>query len=171
MDENIFGHFEIAKLFVTGNFLPIKQYSDIYDYVILTEFEKELKLLISKYTYKTKYDLDIKTCSNKHPQSKNLNVWMQHTKPFCFDRFSKGELRTVASRTYLGCKDFYSRRYNLHQTCFEKEDGKTTMAILARGEELSDAVIKVQLSKILKLIFLCKIIIYVQKGSFLFLLS
>lgn len=146
IDENVFGYFEIAKLFVTGNFLAIKEYSDMYASSIIAELEKEFKLLISRYTYKTKYDLDIKTYRSTQ---KDSLVCFGHSKPFCFDVLTKGELRTVASKTYLECN---------HSDLRGKLLGSDGVFIV-RGEELSEKTVNVPIPDPRTIIsngFLCK---------------
>jgi hypothetical protein len=97
LDE--FGYFEIAKLFVTGSFLNIKEHNGIYDHLIRNEMEKEFKRLIREKTYRTKFDLLIGTSVEHQEQSRAVtSLGYKH---FCFDTFTKGELRVVASTTYM----------------------------------------------------------------------
>lgn len=145
MDEDAFGHFEVATLFITGNFLPIKQYNDIYNKVIITEMKNELDLKTSKYTYKTKFKLYIKTCSNTQTKLQNTLVGSEHIKPFCFDIFAIGELRKVASKTYFQCySSVYSGCKLFDHRGTGRKDGGTTNLIMVRGEELSDNVIRMR---------------------------
>jgi hypothetical protein len=127
MDVNAFGHHEIANIFVTGCFLKIQQYNDIYHYTITAEMEKEFKRLIREKTYKTKFDLLIVT-TNQEPK-------IVIGTPFCYDVFTKGELRVVASTTHIfdsKCDDVLFSLSN---------SGRSSL--LVRGEALKDKRIRI----------------------------
>jgi hypothetical protein len=137
-----FGYFEITKLFVTGSFLKIHDYNSIYDHIIITEMKKEFKRLIREKTYRTKLDLLIDTSGKQQKQSETMTSL--EYKHFCFDAFTKGDLRVVANTTYMlnndpeiGDSDLYFTSIQLPQFS-ENRNG-----LIIRGEELQDKTIKV----------------------------
>lgn len=93
-NNDIFGHYEIAKLFITGSFLQLNEYNDIYHYIVVTETRKICRQLIRENTYKTGLDICISTSTAK------LNL-PPVKKGFCYDNFMRGELRIVSSSTYF----------------------------------------------------------------------
>jgi hypothetical protein len=136
LDE--FGYFEIAWLFVTGSFSKIHEYHSIYDHVIITEMKKEFKRLIREKAYRTKVDLLI--TSSQQPSS----LACRH---FCYDIFTKGELRVMADTTYMFNNtsegvgidmDIPSKR----SLSFGDFGG---IGLVIRGEELHDERVKINL--------------------------
>jgi hypothetical protein len=96
-NRDIFDHYHITKLFITGHFLRIKEYSKTYQYIIEKKLKNELAELLLHKSYKTTFDISVVTY--RHQESKNVSPPKQ--KHFCHDRLMKGELRAVSSSTYL----------------------------------------------------------------------
>lgn len=100
INRDIFGHYDIAKLFVTGHFLRIKKYSQAHHYLIETEFRKALEDSLLHKSYKTAFDIAISTCQEQPPK------FMLNQKHYCYDKLIRGELGTVSNSTY------FLRRYS-----------------------------------------------------------
>lgn len=90
-NDNIFGFYEIANLFVTGKFLEPNYYSEFYQFIITTEARKACEQLIFESIYRTKVDICIDSNTSGSLEKKC----------FCYDTFLKGELCVVSSSTYF----------------------------------------------------------------------
>lgn len=106
VDENTFGHYQVEKLFMAGSVSSIIRHNETYHHIITTEIKKEFKQQIREALYPTILYLTVDTSvlGKVIPLTKN-------TKSFCFDLFSKGDLRTVFSATIcldmlMLCSDF-----------------------------------------------------------------
>jgi hypothetical protein len=138
-----FGYFETARLFVTGSFLKILYYSSIYDHMIITEMEKELKRLIREKTYRTKFGLLINTSSEQQNASIPTSIGFKY---FCYDDFTKGDLRVVANTTYtLSLYDSISVSNSALSHLLKFSGNRSGFVI--RGEELRDKRIKIDVQK------------------------
>jgi hypothetical protein len=135
-----FGYFEIAKLIVTESFLKIREYNSIYDHMISQKWKKEFKRLIREKTYRTKFELLIDTSTKQLERSKyTTNLGCKH---FCYDTFTKGELRVVASTTYILDSDD-DTAYITPDHLLQFSDNERGLII--RGEELNDTRIKIDI--------------------------
>lgn len=119
IDSDAFGNYEVAKLFVTGGFVKTIKYNRMYDYIITTEMTKEFKRLIREKTHRTKFNLIVDT-HTKDTISQTAKFKFR-SKSFCYNTFLKGDLRIVASATYL---------------MGAKSEDSNFFTITVRGEEL-----------------------------------
>lgn len=132
----IFNHFDVNKLFLTGHFLRINNYSYIYQYMIETELRKELEHQLLRRSYKTTFDVSIATCQEQ--LSKNLMLDQQH---FGYAKLTQGELQVVSNSTYLLRQGFL---WSLSKPLLSVEmKGATrkygySSEILFRGEQISE---------------------------------
>lgn len=98
VDENIFGHYQVEKLFMTGSVLSIIEHNEMYHHIITTEIEKEFKQQIRETLYPTKLIMIVDTSIHRMVILKNLLT--KNIKSFCFDLLLKGDLRAVHSATF-----------------------------------------------------------------------
>jgi hypothetical protein len=122
--------------------------------------EKELRRLIREKTYKTKFDLLIDTSTKQEDQTKYVtNAGYKH---FCYDAFTKGDLRVVASTTYLTYlldPNDRDSTYITSDNLLQFSDNRSGLII--RGEELFDTRIKLDLhNKFGKELCFCKDLIH-----------
>jgi hypothetical protein len=109
--------------------------------MIITEMEKELKRLIREKNYRTKFELLIDTGTKQQEQSKyTTNPGYKH---FCYDAFTKGDLRVVASTTYILGSDDDSAYITLGDLL---QFSHNRSGLIIRGEELNDTKIKIGLN-------------------------
>jgi hypothetical protein len=92
LDTNLFGHYDINTLFVTGGCFKTSEFNDIYHHLIVSEFRRELKRLLNSI----KIEIEIHTSRQHAPLSDKPGY-----KSFCYDIFSKGELCKVSPTTYF----------------------------------------------------------------------
>lgn len=144
VNNDIFGYYEIAKLFITGRFFELDNYCESYHYTITAEATKICQHLIRKNTYRTKLDICISTNKNSKIDS-NVPPGISKEKCFCYDIFLTGELRIVSSSTYFVRLPAHfmleNRVYNELDTSIKC--GFSSTAIL-RGEELCNKIIHVK---------------------------
>lgn len=98
IDKAIFGEYEIAKLFVTGSCLPLKDYNTTYHHLVVSELLREFKYIIRLKSYKTKLEMVVQTCK-QHQTALTISANNNH-QAFCYHIFKKGELRIVSNATY-----------------------------------------------------------------------
>jgi hypothetical protein len=148
---DVFGYFETARLFVTGDFLKIHGYDSIYYHMIMTEMTKELRQLIGKKTYRTKFNLFINTSIKQQERSKyTTDLGYKH---FDYDTFTKGDLRVVASTTYMldselreSSIDYNTNRQRPNFSSSSLiQSGNMTNGSIIRGEEPDDKRIRIDL--------------------------
>lgn len=96
MDKNIFGHYDIVELFITGDILKTQEHNDAYHWFIISQMKKELASQIRENTYSTKFEISLQTSEQQKSTSTN-GIGERY---FCYDTFLKGELRKVYSKTY-----------------------------------------------------------------------
>lgn len=133
-NADIFGHYEIAKLFITGTAFELNNYCESYYHLLSTEAKKFCQRLIRKNTYRTKLDICIGTS-----RESNFSLHKLEEKCFCLDTFLKGELRIVSSST---C---FVRLPNSHGSgepwSYREVDSPikcgSSSAVLLQGEEFS----------------------------------
>lgn len=85
LDANIFGHYRIIDMVITGSFLRQKEENSINNQLITTEIEKEFKEQMRGRVYEFKINMDTPSISNGTS---------------FYEIFLRGELRIVAHRMY-----------------------------------------------------------------------
>lgn len=147
VDENIFGHYDIANLLVTGGLLKTKEYNSAYHYMVTSEIKKELKKLILEYTYRTKLTLRIDTHQDMHSNTSNTSRNTSKI-PFCYHIFSEGNLRIVSSTSYSFTGEIKvphnkhrSPKFGITGASMEHNDGGHSL--IRRGDSLTEKRFKV----------------------------
>lgn len=96
LNLDIFGHYDIALLIITGNCLSIKKFNEGYHRIVTQEISRTLKELIREKTYRTKFRISVDTCRQGQPSP----TMPSKQDLFCYTRFAKGELRIVSGTLF-----------------------------------------------------------------------
>lgn len=141
-NNDMFGFYEIARLFITGRFLELDNYCEYYNHMVTTQMNKLCQELIRKNTYRTKLDFCISTGRG----ASNVSICTVGKKCFCYDNFLKGELRAVSSSTYfcqLSRPSTFCGQWRQVEIDSPVKCGFSS-AVILRGEELKDKIIRVK---------------------------
>lgn len=148
-NTDIFGLYEIAKLYITGACLKISNFNESYHNSVVTEMRKLCHQLLRENTHRTKLGIAIETSwkpvSTSNPSIDSVGQRTQRS--FVYDTFLRGELRIVCSSTYLA---HFASSYLVGvepHTLYDDIDGEIkcgySTSLLLRGEELRDRKIKI----------------------------
>lgn len=143
-NTDVFGHYEIAKLFITGSLFKIQDFNKSYHYIVVTEARKICRKLIRENTYRTKVDININT---SREETMTARIPARPQKSFFYDMFLKGELRIVSSSEYMTDLShlLFKNGSSTFRDCPVNVSGvEGSSCIIHQGKELFDKRIQVR---------------------------
>lgn len=101
IDTDIFGHYYITKIILTGSFLKQSKQNDVYNYLIISEIEKEFKEQILRgRIYELKLNIMGLDTGDQYQLNETTKCRNETSKSSFYDIFLRGELRVVSSMMY-----------------------------------------------------------------------
>lgn len=101
INRDVLGYYDIARLFITGNLVRIKNYNKSYQHILETEICQELERVLLYKAYEIPFDVFITTYQQQEIAQIYDSTAVFKRYHFCHEKLSKGELRTVSSSTHL----------------------------------------------------------------------